>query len=40
MESAGIDLDKTLTANQLFKKYKEEKKILKKLWKIWNCQNK
>ncbi len=24
MESAGIDLDKTLTANQLFKKYKEE----------------
>ena len=24
MESGGIDLDKTLTANQLFKKYKEE----------------
>lgn len=24
MESAAIDLDKTLTANQLFKKYKEE----------------
>ena len=24
MESAGIDVDKTLTANQLFKKYKAE----------------
>jgi hypothetical protein len=24
MESAAIDLDKNLTANQLFKKYKEE----------------